>query len=90
MLAGERKGNGVRIAYFDCMSGISGDMLLGALVDSGVDVATIQAGIDSLGLRGPERQIESRMHAYWQARVDGDIETMAASSRRRPRRRAAQ
>ena len=40
----------MRIAYFDCTSGISGDMTLGALVDAGVDLAAIQAGIDSLGL----------------------------------------
>ena len=40
----------MRIAYFDCLSGISGDMALGALVDAGVDLAAIQAGIDSLGL----------------------------------------
>ena len=40
----------MRIAYLDCASGISGDMTLGALVDAGVDLATIQTGIDSLGL----------------------------------------
>jgi pyridinium-3,5-bisthiocarboxylic acid mononucleotide nickel chelatase len=40
----------MRIAYLDCASGISGDMTLGALVDAGVDLATVQAGIDSLGL----------------------------------------
>lgn len=40
----------MRIAYLDCASGISGDMTLGALVDVGVDLAAIQAGIDSLGL----------------------------------------
>lgn len=40
----------MKIAYFDCPSGISGDMTLGALVDAGVDLAAIQAGIDSLGL----------------------------------------
>ena len=40
----------MKIAYFDCVSGISGDMTLGALVDAGVDLAAIQAGIDSLGL----------------------------------------
>jgi uncharacterized protein (TIGR00299 family) protein len=40
----------MKIAYFDCMSGISGDMTLGALVDAGVDLAALQAGIDSLGL----------------------------------------
>jgi len=40
----------MKIAYFDCMSGISGDMTLGALVDAGVNLAAIQAGIESLGL----------------------------------------
>ena len=40
----------MRIAYLDCASGISGDMTLGALVDAGIDLAAIQAGIDSLGL----------------------------------------
>ncbi|MEX2173989.1 MAG: nickel pincer cofactor biosynthesis protein LarC [Pirellulaceae bacterium] len=39
----------MKIAYFDCISGISGDMTLGALVDSGVSLAAMQAGIDSLG-----------------------------------------
>jgi len=40
----------VRIAYFDCFSGISGDMTLGALVDAGVDARAIQAAISKLGL----------------------------------------
>ncbi|MCO6453727.1 MAG: nickel pincer cofactor biosynthesis protein LarC [Pirellulaceae bacterium] len=40
----------MRIAYLDCASGISGDMTLGALVDAGVPLERIQAGIDSLGL----------------------------------------
>src|SRR5947207_13192680 len=39
----------MKIAYFDCLSGISGDMTLGALVDCGIELAAIQAGIDSLG-----------------------------------------
>ena len=42
----------MKIAYLDCVSGISGDMTLGALVDAGVALATIQAGIDSLDLPG--------------------------------------
>lgn len=40
----------MRIAYLDCASGISGDMTLAALIDAGIDLAAIQAGIDSLGL----------------------------------------
>lgn len=40
----------MKIAYFDCISGISGDMTLGALVDAGVNLSDIQAGVDSLGL----------------------------------------
>lgn len=40
----------MKIAYFDCVSGISGDMTLGALVDAGVELGALQAGIDSLGL----------------------------------------
>src|SRR6476469_5847413 len=39
----------MKLAYLDCLSGISGDMTLGALVDCGIDLAALQAGIDSLG-----------------------------------------
>ena len=42
----------MKIAYLDCASGISGDMTLGALVDAGVDLARLQAGVESLGLAG--------------------------------------
>lgn len=42
----------MRVAYFDCASGISGDMTLGALVDAGVDGAAIARAIESLGLPG--------------------------------------
>ncbi|QDV71128.1 hypothetical protein Poly24_48620 [Rosistilla carotiformis] len=40
----------MRIAYFDCTSGISGDMTLGALIDAGASIDRIQAGVRSMGL----------------------------------------
>jgi pyridinium-3,5-bisthiocarboxylic acid mononucleotide nickel chelatase len=40
----------VRAIHFDCFSGISGDMTLGALLDAGVDAGAVRAGVDSLGL----------------------------------------
>ncbi len=40
----------MRIAHFDCFSGISGDMTLGALIGAGVPVEAIRFGLDSLKL----------------------------------------
>ncbi len=40
----------MRAAHFDCFSGISGDMTLGALLDAGVDADALRAGLNSLGL----------------------------------------
>jgi hypothetical protein len=39
-----------RIGYFDCFSGISGDMVLGALVDAGAELREIESGLRGLGL----------------------------------------
>lgn len=36
---------GRRIAYLDCFSGVSGDMLLGALVDCGLDLEWLRAAL---------------------------------------------
>ena len=40
----------MKLAYLDCISGISGDMMLGALVDAGIELAALQKGLDGLGL----------------------------------------
>jgi uncharacterized protein (TIGR00299 family) protein len=38
----------MRVLYFDCIAGISGDMALGALIDAGADVKEIKRGLASL------------------------------------------
>lgn len=40
------------IAYLDCFSGISGDMLLGAMLDAGLDLAALWDGLATLPLAG--------------------------------------
>jgi len=42
----------MRIAYFDCPAGASGDMILGALVDAGCPLGALEAAVGSLGLAG--------------------------------------
>jgi pyridinium-3,5-bisthiocarboxylic acid mononucleotide nickel chelatase len=42
----------MRIAYFDCFSGASGDMILGSLLDAGLDLETLRADLASLGVAG--------------------------------------
>src|SRR5215831_15208882 len=41
-----------RTAYFDCFSGVSGDMLLGALLDLGLDADELRRGLASLPISG--------------------------------------
>ena len=42
----------MKIAYFDCFSGISGDMTVGALLDAGLKVETLEEELKKLGLSG--------------------------------------
>jgi uncharacterized protein (TIGR00299 family) protein len=42
----------MNLAYFDCFSGISGDMTLGALIDAGCDVARLRSELQALQVPG--------------------------------------
>jgi len=44
----------MRVAYFDCVSGAAGDMIMGALVDAGAPFETLRAELGKLALPGWE------------------------------------
>ena len=46
------------IAYFDCFSGCSGDMILGALIDAGLDPALLRGRLESLAVQGFSLRVE--------------------------------
>lgn len=48
----------VKIVYFDCFSGISGDMILGAFVDAGLDINLLKEQLALLHLHGYEISAE--------------------------------
>jgi len=51
----------MNVLYLDCLSGISGDMTVGALLDLGADPVALRAGLDSLGLEGWRADIRRGM-----------------------------
>lgn len=51
----------VKAAYFDCYSGASGDMILGALIDSGLELEVLKTEIAKLGLTHYDIQVRPCM-----------------------------
>ena len=52
-----------RILYFDCFSGISGDMVLGALLDAGLPLEELKRALGSLALSNVEISAERVLRA---------------------------
>jgi len=61
-----------RVAYLDCFSGASGDMILGAMVDAGLSLASLRAELAKLPLTGyrlSARKVRRAVLAATQVRV---------------------
>ena len=56
--AANRRKVALKIAYFDCFAGISGDMTLGALVDAGADFERLKAELGKLGVEDYELKLD--------------------------------
>ncbi|MCI0403769.1 MAG: nickel pincer cofactor biosynthesis protein LarC [Acidobacteria bacterium] len=65
----------MKLCYFDCFSGIAGDMTLGALVDAGADLNEIDTELRKLGLSGWSLRAEKVRRGPIQAtKVDVTVE----------------
>jgi uncharacterized protein (TIGR00299 family) protein len=68
----------MRVIYFDCAAGAAGDMIMGALVDAGVPLDGLRAGLETLPLRGWSLEVrEVRRGAFRATKVDVPIDTDA-------------
>jgi len=47
----------MRIAYFDCFSGLSGDMFVGALLDAGLKIEILEKELNKLNLSGYQLEV---------------------------------
>ncbi len=48
----------MKIVYFDCFAGISGDMILGAFLDAGIDEDFLKKELDKLNVPGFHLEVE--------------------------------
>jgi uncharacterized protein (TIGR00299 family) protein len=71
----------MKILYYDCFSGISGDMNLGAMLDLGVSYEVLESGLEKLNMKGWRLEITAdQRHGITGTRVtviaDGADENM--------------
>jgi uncharacterized protein (TIGR00299 family) protein len=58
----------LKIAYFNCSSGISGDMCLGALVDAGVSIRGLEKELRKIPVRGYRLTVRKVKRSHFSAR----------------------
>ncbi|HXG65575.1 MAG TPA: nickel pincer cofactor biosynthesis protein LarC [Blastocatellia bacterium] len=72
----------MRGVYFDCYAGVSGDMLIGALIDLGVDIDTLRQQLSSLKLSGYEiRAHRVKRSGIAATKFDVDVDPKAQPAR---------
>lgn len=57
----------MRFIYFDCFSGVSGDMVIGALLDAGLGLDDLQQGLRLLPLEGYRLRAEKTLRRHLSA-----------------------
>jgi pyridinium-3,5-bisthiocarboxylic acid mononucleotide nickel chelatase len=69
----------MKVAYFDCPTGIAGDMCLAALIDAGVPVGYLLDQLQLLGISAEYRFTASRVQHHGQTATHVEVELLAAT-----------
>lgn len=73
----------MKLAYFDCFAGASGDMILGALVDCGISLPELQQRLQALPLSGYQLSVrEERRGVMAGTRMIVDVDAAVAQPQR--------
>jgi uncharacterized protein (TIGR00299 family) protein len=73
----------MRAVYFDCFAGVSGDMLVGGLLDLGVDLEALKLHLSSLGLAGYDiKSGRVKRSGVAAIKFDVDVEESSQPARR--------
>lgn len=75
---------GDKVAYFDCFSGISGDMILGALIDCGLELRRLQELLSGLKLSGYRLEAKKFPATGWPAPMCRLLSSMTPRQRHLP------
>jgi pyridinium-3,5-bisthiocarboxylic acid mononucleotide nickel chelatase len=73
----------MKIAYFDCPTGVSGDMCLGALIDAGVPIDYLTQHLDRLGI-ATEYKLTSKLMIHNGQQATKAIVTLIKSEPEQP------